>query len=101
MNGGEVHVFAWILVDVTAGMVVMIHDNTQLPQVDIASMELAPGRKHKLNYKKRATYFLTSPYTECTNEIPLVMKAMFRRYEGADYAYSQALCYTLCAQAYM
>lgn len=82
-------------------MVAMIHDNTQLPQIDIASIELAPGRKHKLSYKKRTTYLLSSPYTECTRKIPLVMQAMFRRYEGADYGYSQDLCYTLCTQAYM
>jgi hypothetical protein len=79
----------------------MIHDNTQLPQIDIAGFMLAPGRKHKLGYRKKTTFFLPSPYTECTNEIPLAMQAMFDQYAGADYVYSQDLCYTLCAQAYM
>jgi hypothetical protein len=79
----------------------MIHDNTELPEIDIAGIELAPGRKHKLGYQKKAAYFLSSPYTDCTEKIPLVMQAMFNRYEGADYAYSQGICYTLCTQAYM
>jgi hypothetical protein len=79
----------------------MIHDNTQLPQIDIAGIMLAPGRKHKLGYKNKATYFLPSPYTDCTNKIPPVMQTMFSQYEGADYTYSQTVCYTLCSQAYM
>lgn len=82
-------------------MVAMIHDNTQLPQIDIAGIELVPGRKHKLGYKKRNNIFLPSPYTECTSNIPLAMQGMFNKYDGADYAYSQGVCYTLCAQAYM
>ncbi len=85
----------------SAGLVAMIHDNTELPQIDIAGIMLAPGRKHKLGYKKKATYFLPSPYTDCTNKIPPVMQSMFNQYEGADYAYSQTVCYTLCTQAYM
>ncbi len=82
-------------------MVAMIHDNTQLPLIDIAGIYLMPGRKHKLSYKKKATYFLPSPYTDCTDKIPSVMQAMFDQYEGADYSYSQDVCYTLCTQAYV
>ena len=79
----------------------MVHDNTQLPRIDIEGIELASGRKHKIGYKKKTRFFLSSPYTDCTNEIPLVMKAMFDRYQGADYTYSQSLCFILCTQAYM
>jgi hypothetical protein len=86
--------------DVSGGMVAMIHDNTQLPRIDVAGIELAPRRKHKLGYKKKANYFLSAPYTDCTDEIPLGMKEMFNRYEGADYAYSQTVCFTLCTQAF-
>ena len=82
-------------------MVAMIHDNTELPLIEVAGIQLAPGRKHKLTYKKRTHHLLPSPYTECTDKIPQVMKAMFRRYEGADYSYSQELCNTLCVQTYM
>ena len=84
-----------------AGFVTMIHDNTQLPQIDVAGVMLSPGRKHKLGYRKKTTYYLPSPYTDCTNKIPPAMQAMFKLYEGADYAYSQSLCITLCMQAYM
>jgi hypothetical protein len=90
-----------VKIDVSAGIVAMIHDNTQLPQIDVAGISLAPGRRHKLGYKKKTTYFLSSPYTDCTNDIPLVMQEMFNKYEGADYTYSQSICYTLCTQAYM
>jgi hypothetical protein len=82
-------------------MVAMIHDNTELPLIDVAGIRLTPGRRHKLGYTKKTTYFLPSPYSDCTNDIPPVMQAMFNRYQGADYAYSQGVCYTLCEQAYM
>ncbi|CAF0822138.1 unnamed protein product [Adineta ricciae] len=91
----------YISEEVAAGMVVMIHDNTQFPQIDIVGMNLAPGFKHQLNYRKKANYFLSAPYTDCTDKIPLAMKAMFDRYEGAHYAYSQSACFTLCVQAYI
>jgi hypothetical protein len=87
--------------DVSAGMVAMIHDNTELPLIEVAGIELAPGRKHKLSYKKGTHQLLPSPYSQCTNKIPLVMQAMFDRYGGADYAYSQVLCYELCIQIYV
>ncbi|CAF3716245.1 unnamed protein product [Rotaria sp. Silwood1] len=87
--------------DVSVGMVAMVHDNTELPLIDVAGIELTSGRKHKLGYKKKANYFLSSPYTECTDKVPIVMQAMFDRYGGADYAYSQGVCYLLCTQAYI
>lgn len=82
-------------------MVAMIHDNTELPLIDIAGIQLESGRKHKLSYKKKTYYLLPSPYSDCTNNIPQTMQAMFNRYSGADYAYSKALCYILCTQTYV
>ena len=79
----------------------MIHDNAQVPVIDVVGIELAPGRKHKFGYKKKTRYYLPAPYSDCTDTIPLAMQAMFDRYVGADYAYSQDVCYTLCTQAYM
>ena len=79
----------------------MIHDNTELPRIDIAGIYLAPGRRHKLGYKKQTAYFLRSPYTDCRDEIPPVMQAMFNRYDGVDYVYSQSICYIICTQTYM
>ncbi|CAF0841505.1 unnamed protein product [Rotaria sp. Silwood1] len=75
--------------DVSVGMIAMIHDNTQLPLIDVAGTLLAPGRRHRLGYKKKTNQFLSSPYTDCTTKTPLAMQAMFNEYEGADYAYSQ------------
>ena len=81
-------------------MVAMLHHNTELPIVEATGIELVPGRKHKLMYKKKASYFLPAPYSDCTDKVPLAMQAIFDEYDGADYGYSQAVCYTLCFQAY-
>ncbi len=89
------------MIDVSAGMVAMIHDNTELPLIAIAGIELAPGRRHKLSFKKRTYNLLSYPYSDCTTKIPLVMQAMFNRYQGADYAYSPVLCNLLCTQTYV
>ena len=82
-------------------MMAMIHDNTELPLIDVAGIELAPGRRHKLSYKKRTNQLLSSPYSDCTEEVPLVMQVMFDQYHGADYAYSQVICNVLCVQTYV
>jgi hypothetical protein len=82
-------------------MVAMIHDNTELPLIEKAGIQLAPGRRHKLSYKKKTYQLLPPPYSQCTTKIPLVMQAMFNQYQGADYSYSQVLCYTLCIQTYV
>ena len=79
----------------------MIHDNTELPLIDVAGIHLTPGLKHKLGYKKRTNYFLPAPYTDCTDKIPAAMQAMFNRYAGADYVYSQDVCYLICQQTFM
>jgi hypothetical protein len=81
-------------------MVGMLHDNTALPLVEAAGLYFAPGRKHKLGFRKKAVTMLPSPYTTCTEEIPLALHLLFDQYDGADYAYSQDLCDLLCIQAY-
>ncbi|UJR19323.1 hypothetical protein I4U23_022452 [Adineta vaga] len=83
------------------GMMAMVHDNEQLPLIERAGMTLAPGFKHRLTFTKKTVYSLPSPYSSCTNEIPLAMKIMFDQYEGADYTYSEDICYIICAQAYI
>ncbi|CAF1173656.1 unnamed protein product [Rotaria sordida] len=91
----------YVVKDVSVGMMAMIHDNTELPLIEVAGIQLEPGREYKLSYKKKIYQLLPSPYSDCTNKIPLVIQAMFNRYAGADYAYSQVLCYTLCIQTYV
>ncbi|CAF1125475.1 unnamed protein product [Rotaria sordida] len=82
------------------GMVGLVHDNAQVPLIDANGIGLAPGRKYKLSFTKKTNFFLSSPYTSCTDNIPLSMKVMFNDYNGADYSYSQLSCYELCMQAY-
>jgi len=82
-------------------MMAMVHDNTQLPTIERAGMTLAPGFKHRLTYTKKSVYSLSSPYSTCTNDIPLSMKSMFDNYDGADYAYSEDICYIICQQTYV
>ena len=82
-------------------MVTMVHDNTELPLIEVAGIQLLPGRRHKVSYKKRAHRLLPPPYTTCTEEISPVMRAYFNQYQGANYRYSQELCNMLCVQAYV
>ncbi len=78
----------------------MVHDNTQLPLIQRGGMALAPGFKHRLTYTKKTIFSLPPPYSQCTEEIPLAMQAMFNNYGGAQYAYSEDICQIICEQAY-
>ncbi|CAF3373796.1 unnamed protein product [Rotaria sp. Silwood1] len=87
-------------IHIAVGIMIMVHDNTQLSLIDIADMASGPGRKHKLSFTRKKSYFLSLPYAKCTNQIPLAMQAMFNLFQDADYAYSQLLCFTNCIQSY-
>lgn len=78
----------------------MIHDNTELPQIDIVGLKLGPGLNHKLTYSKKSLISLSSPYSDCTSEISSVMKKLFDTFNGADYVYSQDVCYNICEQTF-
>ena len=84
-----------------AGILALVHDNTQLPLIGQSGVELAPGHRHKLTYKKKRVNFLSSPYTQCTRKLSTPMEAMLKNYDGADYNYSQSICYNICHQTYM
>jgi Amiloride-sensitive sodium channel len=81
-------------------MVVLVHDNMAVPLMDVFGLNLIPGRKHKLSYRKKATYFLPAPYTSCANTDQQSMKAISANYPSADYRYSQVLCFRMSAQSY-
>ncbi|UJR19275.1 hypothetical protein I4U23_022404 [Adineta vaga] len=83
------------------GAVILIHDNTQIPLIETSGIELSPGKRYKLSYKKKRTDLLSLPYTNCTKELTLALKAMLANYDGADYVYSQQTCMTLCQQTYV
>ncbi|CAF1523016.1 unnamed protein product [Rotaria sordida] len=46
-------------------------------------------------------YLSYAPYTTCNDKPNLGMQIMFDQYQGADYAYTQFQCYTVCLQAYI
>ncbi|CAF1412069.1 unnamed protein product [Didymodactylos carnosus] len=80
----------------SAGVVVIIHDNTQLPMIETSDIELAPGKRHRLNYKKKKSNFFSSPYSTCANQPSSVIMDMFENYNDADYGYSRMICRGLC-----
>lgn len=82
-------------------MVALVHDNTELPMIENVGIQLAPGRRHKLGYKKITNELLPPPYSDCTTTVPLVMQTMFNQYNGADYVYSTVLCGMLCMANYV
>ncbi|CAF1034985.1 unnamed protein product [Adineta steineri] len=93
--------FPYVSADASVGMMIMVHDNTELPLIEVAGIELAGGRKHKIGYKKRISQLLPPPYSDCTNNISPAMQAMYDRFTNADYTYSQAICTTICIQTYV
>ena len=82
-------------------MMAIIHDNIQLPFIKAGSIRLHTGQRHKLAFKKQKFQLLQSPYSNCTNTVPLAMQPTFNRYSAADHAYSQESCYTICLQSYV
>lgn len=93
--------FSLAVVCLGAGMVALVHDNTELPLIEASGLQLKPGEKHKLGYKKKTTSLLSAPYTSCTNRVSQSMEIMFDKfYAQADYGYSQTVCYQLCQQAF-
>jgi len=82
------------------GMIAMVHDNVQLPVIDYAGMALATGFKHRITYTKKTISYLRSPYSTCDDKIPPMMQAMFDNYQGAEYQYSEDICYELCTEIY-
>ncbi|UJR14674.1 hypothetical protein I4U23_001667 [Adineta vaga] len=83
------------------GMIGMLHDNVQLPTIDYSGLALSTGYKHRITYSKKTISYLRSPYSTCDNKIPIMMQAMFDNYQGAEYEYSEDLCYELCTQVYI
>lgn len=81
-------------------MVVLVHDNAKVPSIDLTSIFLSTGRHHKLGYSKKETTYLPSPYSSCTDTIPLRLQIMYEQYNGTDYGYSQYECFQACIQAY-
>jgi len=82
------------------GVVGQIHDNVQLPFIDVDGLYFGSGRKHKLCFSKRSYVNLPSPYSNCTDQVNFAMHVLYNNYDNADYGYSQLTCLTTCSQAY-
>jgi hypothetical protein len=82
-------------------MVSLVHDNTQVPLIEVAGIHLSPGRRHKLGYKKKTTFFLPAPFTKCNTKIPPAMEQLFSNFNGADYGYSTTICSLQCRQSFV
>ncbi|CAF0767303.1 unnamed protein product [Adineta ricciae] len=82
------------------GIVALVHDNTKLPAIDIIGSKLAPGRKYRLNYRKRTNTLLPTPYTTCTDETTERLQIIFDQYVGVKYDYVQELCFRVTLQTY-
>ncbi|CAF2092183.1 unnamed protein product [Rotaria magnacalcarata] len=87
------------------GLVVLLHDNDELPRTTEKGLRLKPGLAHKITYEKRQTIFLPKPYTNCTSSVDLdlvaLYKTMFNSVAIEQVAYSEIVCYELCEQAFI
>lgn len=81
-------------------MLLLIHDNDQVPLIDAMGLELATGRRHKLSYSKRETTLVSSPIKRCTQTVSDATAAVMANYESTDYAYHDIPCYQSCEQSY-
>ncbi|CAF4586983.1 unnamed protein product [Rotaria sp. Silwood2] len=68
-------------------------------------MRLRPGLAHTITYRKSQTIFLSKPYTNCTTVVEYNLRhiydVIFDPQLVGQVAYSEALCYELCEQAYI
>ncbi|CAF4248319.1 unnamed protein product, partial [Adineta steineri] len=84
----------------TVSIVTMVHDNTQLPLIERIGIQMVPGRKHNLDYRKKTISFLPAPYTTCSTSVTPEMEAMFNQFSGAKYAYGLEICFNIAVQTY-
>lgn len=77
-----------------------MHDNSELPRIEVSGMELVPGFRHRLTYRGRIDTLEPAPYSTCTEDIPLSMQVMYEHYQGADFAYSERICMATCIQVH-
>ncbi|CAF0860576.1 unnamed protein product [Adineta steineri] len=89
-----------------AGLVVLLHDNDELPLPNENGLYLKPGASHLIVYRKSVTTFLPHPYTQCTSEVADDMRSLYQttfinQTASTAVAYSESVCRILCEQAYI
>jgi len=87
------------------GLILMLHDNDEIPYIVQNGLRLQPGLAHTITYQKSQTTFLSMPYTNCTSTVEADLQALyettFNSEAASDVAYSEEVCYELCEQAYV
>ncbi|CAF2680359.1 unnamed protein product [Rotaria sp. Silwood2] len=89
-----------------AGLIILLHDNDELPMPNENGLYLQPARSHLITYRKSETTFLPSPYTNCTSNVRDDLHALYKTTfldstMSTKIAYSETLCLELCEQAYI
>ncbi len=87
------------------GLILMLHDNDEIPYIVQNGLRLQPGLAHTITYQKSQTTFLSMPYTNCTSTVEADLRALyettFNSEAASQVAYSEEVCYELCEQAYV
>jgi hypothetical protein len=87
------------------GLILMLHDNDEIPYIVQNGLRLQPGLAHTITYQKSQTTFLSMPYTNCTSTVEADLQALyettFNSEAASEVAYSEEVCYELCEQAYV
>ncbi|CAF1236001.1 unnamed protein product [Adineta steineri] len=89
-----------------AGLIVLLHDNDELPLPNENGRGLQPGLSHSIIYRKTITTFLPAPYSQCTSDIADDLRSLYdttfiNQTASQTVAYSESLCRELCEQAYV
>ncbi|CAF3516339.1 unnamed protein product [Rotaria sp. Silwood1] len=87
------------------GLIVLLHDNDELPLTVINGLRLRPGMAHTITYRKSQTIFLPEPYTNCISTVPpnldYLYEAIFESKFASQAAYSEVMCHEFCEQAFV
>lgn len=87
------------------GLVLLLHNNDELPLTVQKRIRLQPGLSHRIAYTKSQTIFLPQPYTNCTSSIEADLNDLYKTAFGAEaasmVAYSETVCQELCKQAFI
>jgi amiloride-sensitive sodium channel subunit gamma len=91
------------LTNFSDGLVLMLHDNDELPFIAQNGLWLQPGLAHTITYTKSQTTFLSMPYTSCTSLVEADLRALYETTFNSEavnqVTYSESACYELCLQS--
>ena len=84
-----------------AGVVMAVHENQQMPFMSHVGYYLRPGQMHRVTYTIKNQYRLGEAYSQCENNMPLSVKAIFDQFSSTDYKYDHMVCNFACIQSYV